>query len=247
MDRMIYLAMTGAKQLLYEQDVVAQNLAKASTTGYRAETSAFRAVPVFGPGAPTRSFVEDSTPGSDFAPAPLEQTGRPLDVALQGEGWIAVQRPDGSEAYTRDGSLRVSANGVLQTRSGLNVLGDGGPLSVPPDAAVTIGGDGTVSVIPPGTQPSAIAAVGRIKLVNPDPSQLVRGGDGLFSLQGGGAAPSDSDVKLVSGALEDSNVNVVEAMVSMIDLARQFDMQMKLLSNAAGNAREASQIFNVTA
>lgn len=247
MDRMIYLAMSGAQQALYQQALVAQNLANASTTGYRAEKGAFRAVPVFGPGLPTRAFVVDSTPGADFSPAPLEQTGRALDVALQGQGWIAVQRPDGSEAYTRDGSLQVSENGILQTRNGLDVLGDGGPISVPPDANVTIGGDGTVSVIPPGSQPNAVAAVGRIKLVNPPAAQLVRGGDGLFQLRGGGAAPADAGVRLVSGALEGSNVNVVEAVVSMISLARAFDMQMKLLSTAESNAQQASQILNVGA
>lgn len=245
MDRMVYVAMSGAQQALYEQAVVTQNLANAQTTGYRAETGAFRAVPVFGPGQPTRTYVVDSTPGADFTPAAIEQTGRPLDVALQGRGWIAVQRADGSEAYTRDGSLQVSPNGILQTRGGLDVLGDSGPISVPPNAKVSIGGDGTVSVIPPGALPDATSVVGRIKLVNPPTSELVRANDGLFQLKSGGTAPADATVKLVSGALEGSNVNVIDAVVNMISLARQFDMQMKLLSSAKNDAQQASQILSV--
>jgi len=245
MDRLIYVAMTGAKHILGQQAAVAQNLANASTTGYRAETSAFRAVAAFGDGLPTRTFVVDSTPGANFAPGPLQHTGRDLDVAVQGEGWIAVELADGSEAYTRNGSLQVSVNGLLQTRNGLNVKGDGGAISIPPDAAMTIARDGTVSIIPAGTRPNAVAAVGRIKLVNPDEKQMMRGADGLFRLRGGGEADADAKVSLVSGSLEGSNVNMVEEMISMISLARQFDLQMKLLTNAENNARQASQILSL--
>ena len=242
---MIYVAMSGAKHILEQQAVVAHNLANVSTNGYRAAASAFRAVPVQGDGLPTRTFVVDSTPGANFAPGALQSTGRNLDVAVQGPGWIAVQAPNGSEAYTRNGSLQVSPNGMLQTRNGLNVLGDGGPISIPPDSMISIAKEGTVSAVSTLPPPKSVNVVGRIKLVNPDERLLVRGGDGLFRLASGGSAEADPNVALASGALEGSNVNVVEEMISMISLARQFDLQMQLLSNAQKNAAQASQILNV--
>jgi len=247
LDRLIYVAMTGARHILDQQASVANNLANASTTGYRAAESAFRAVPVEGEGLPTRTFVVGSTPGASFAPGAVQDTGRDLDVAVQGEGWIAVQLADGAEAYTRNGSLQVGANGMLQTRSGQNVLGEGGPIAIPPDTTVTIAKDGTISVLPVIPPPNAVSVVGRIKLVNPPPGELVRGADGLFRLRNGGAAQADPNVAIAPGALEGSNVNVVEELVNMISLARQFDLQMKLISNAEGNAQHASQILNVGA
>jgi flagellar basal-body rod protein FlgF len=246
MDRMIYVAMSGAKQMLEQQSVVANNLANASTTGFRAQMSAFRATEVFGEGAATRAFVVDSTPGADFTPGAIQQTGRDLDVAVEGAGWIAVQMADGSEAYTRNGSLQVNVNGVLQTRGGFSVLGDGGPIAVPADSRVTVGGDGTVSTVPTATsQATQVTPLGRIKLVNPPEAQLVRGDDGFFRMRGNAPAEVDQKVKLHGGALEASNVNVVEAMVSMISISRQFDMQMKILQNADGNDRQASQILSM--
>lgn len=245
MDRLIYVAMTGASQTLGQQATVSHNLANVGTTGYRAEFNVFRAVPVIGAAAPTRAFVADSTVGANFAPGPIQQTGRDLDVAVQGTGWIAVQLPGGGEAYTRNGNLQINANGQLQTREGLNIQGEGGPISIPPDTGITIAKDGTVSAVPSGSKPTTVVTVGRIKLVDPPEARLTKGSDGLFRLRGGGEAPADPGVKLVSGALEGSNVNVVEAMVTMIALARQFDMQMKMLQNAEGNSRQASQILNM--
>lgn len=243
MDRLIYTAMTGAKHLLEQQGVVAHNLANANTTGFRAELSAFRAVPVVGEGMATRAFVVDSTVGADLSPGVIEQTGRTLDVAVQGRGFIAVRTENGDEAYTRDGNFQVSPNGLLQTRDGNSVLGDGGPIAIPPETAVTIAPDGTVSTVPTNGTPNAVTTLARIKLVDPGENEIVRGGDGLFRMKSGDAADADAGVQLVSGALEGSNVNVVAAMVSMIENARQFDMQMKMLQNAESNAREASQIL----
>jgi len=245
MDRMIYLAMSGAKQVLGQQATVAHNLANLTTNGFRAETSVFRAVPVVGAGASTRAFVVDSTPGADFTPGVIQSTGRDLDIAVQGRGWIAVQAADGSEAYTRNGSLQLNANGVLQTRNGNAVLGDGGPISIPNDTLVTVAGDGTVSTVPTGNRPAANSTVGRIKLVNPPDNTLERGNDGLFRVRGGAPAAADANVRVASGSLETSNVNAVDAMVSMISLARQFDMQMKMLQNAETNARQAAQLLTM--
>jgi flagellar basal-body rod protein FlgF len=244
MDRLIYVAMSGAKHTMLQQATVANNLANLTTTGFRAQNVAFRAAPVLGEGMPTRAFVVDSTPGSDFRPGAVQHTNRDLDVAIEGRGWIAVQAADGSEAYTRAGSFDISGNGVLQTRSGLSVLGDGGPISIPPDTRVSIGRDGTVSTVPAGNRPSQVTSLGRIKLVNPEESQLVRGADGLFRLSSGATAAPDPQVKLIGGALEGSNVNAVDAMVGMIALARQFEMQMRMMQNAESNARAADQLVS---
>ena len=243
MDRLIYTAMSGAKHILEQQATTAHNLANASSTGCRAQIDAFRAVPVVGDGMPTRAFVVDATVGADFTGGPIQRTGRELDVALQGKGWLAVQSGDGSEAYTRAGALKLSENGVLQTAAGLPVQGEGGPIAVPPGVTVAIASDGTVSTISTDTKPGPATVLGRLKLVNPPEQALVRGGDGLFRQKDGKAAEADSTVKLASGALEGSNVNPVEAMVNMISLARQFETQMSLLKNAESNAGKATQIL----
>ena len=246
MDKLIYTAMTGASHVLQQQAAVSENLANASTPGFRATLNTFRAVPLVGEGLSTRTFVVDSTAGADFTPGPFQQTGRDLDVAVNGAGWIVVQGKDGKEVYTRNGSFQVSPNGELQTRTGLNVLGDGGTITIPPDTEVTFAKDGTISTVPSGGQFTSVIAVGRLKLVNPPAEQLERGGDGLFRLKDGTTAIADANVGVVPGSLEGSNVNTVEAMVAMISLARKFDMQMKMLQNAESNARQASQIMSIT-
>ncbi len=243
MDRLIYTSMAGANHTLSQQATVSHNLANASTTGFRAENNAFRAVPVFGDGLPTRAFVVDSTINADFTPGELQTTGRDLDVAVRGSGWIAVQLDNGEEAYTRNGGLQVSSNGILLTQNGLKVKGDTGIITIPPETRITIGTDGTISSVPINPQPNTVALVGRIKLVDPPVDKLKKGEDGLFRLKDGGVAQADAKVKLVNGTLEGSNVNVVHEMVSMIALARQFDMQMKMLESAERNAQQASEIM----
>lgn len=245
MDRLIYTAMTGAKHALEQQATTSHNLANATTTGFRAQIDQFRAVPVQGAILPTRAFVVDSTTGSDFRAGAIQHTGRELDVAVQGDGWLAVQAADGSEAYTRNGSLEMDENGVLLTGSGLTVMGDGGPLSIPPGRNIALAKDGTISLVPDGSAATGLTSVGRLKLVNPPEADLVRGDDGLFRLKDGGAADADPNVTLISGALESSNVNVVDEMVNMISLARQFDMHMKLLQNAESNDSKAAQLLSM--
>lgn len=245
MDRLIYTAMTGASHVLQQQAAVAENLANVNTPGFRASLDTFRAVPLVGEGLPTRAFVVDSTAGSDFSQGAFQATGRELDVAVNGEGWLVVQGADGKEAYTRNGSFQVSSSGVLQTRTGMNVVGDSSPLTIPPDTAVTIAKDGTISTVPSGSMATSVVVVGRLKLVNPAADQLERGGDGLFRLKSGLPADADAKVTVMSGSLEDSNVNSVEAMVNMISLARKFDMQMKMLQSADNNAQKSGQLLNV--
>jgi flagellar basal-body rod protein FlgF len=246
MDRLIYTAMTGAKHILEQQATNSHNLANATSTGFRAQVDSFRAVPVVGPGLPTRTMVVDSTVGADFTPGAIQTTGRTLDLAVEGKGWFAVNRPDGSEAYTRNGAFQINENGMLQTANGLLVMGDGGPISIPPDASITIAKDGTISSVSKADTNAAVNIIGRIKLVDPPEASLVRAADGLFQLQSGQPADADANVSIVSGALESSNVNVIDAMVNMISLARQFDTQMKLMQNAENNASKASQIFNLS-
>ncbi|MBU4500922.1 MAG: flagellar basal body rod protein FlgF [Gammaproteobacteria bacterium] len=243
MDRLIYTAMTGAKHTLEQQATTSHNLANATTTGFREQINQFRAVPVQGAILPTRTFVVDATTGSNHASGAIQHTGRELDVAIQGEGWLAVQAADGSEAYTRNGSLKMDENGLLLTRDGFAVQSDSGPLSIPPGSNLAVAADGTISQLPDGSQPTGLTTIGRLKLVNPPAADLVRGDDGLFRQKSGEPAVADPAVSLLSGALETSNVNVVDAMVSMISLARQFDMQIKLLERAESNDSKASQLL----
>ena len=250
MDKLIYTAMSGAKSLVQRQDNIANNLANASTTGFRAEMLALRAVPVEAGAAGStgingRMFAQETTVGSDMTPGAIQRTGRDLDVAIEGRGWIAVQARDGGEAYTRAGSLQLDANGALRTSGGLPVLGDGGPLVIPPDSTVEIARDGTISATPATGARTSVVVVGRLKLVNPEDAQMKRGDDGLFRTASGQPAQADERVTLSPGAIEGSNVNPVEAMVGMIGAARQFDMQMKLISTADANAKSAAQLMSM--
>ena len=246
MDRLIYTAMSGAKHVFMQQAGTANNLANASTVGFKAQEHRFRAVPVIGEGMPTRAFTVDASVSDVFDEGPLMFTGRNLDLAVQGRGWLAVQLPDGSEAYTRAGGLEVDVTGILQTKSGYPVVGDGGPITVPPDNRIEIAPDGTVSVVPSYGTPNNSNAIGRLKLVNPPEADLVRGADGLFRTRNGQPAPIDEQVRVASGTLEGSNVNVTDAMVNLISLSRQFEMQVKLLQTADTNAQRADQLLSLT-
>ena len=241
MDRVIYLAMAGAKATLQRQDVLATNLANASTTGFRAEMTAFRAVPVLGDGASTRVYAIESTPGYSAEPGPVAATGRNMDVAMKGQAWLAVQGRDGTEAYTRNGSLDVDSEGLLVTRSGLPVMGDGGPITVPANGQVLIGADGTVTATVGNGRPQGI---GKLKLVTPE-APLLRGEDGLFR-GADGDLPADATARLQDGALEGSNVSPVESMVAMIAAARQFEQQMKMLQTAQEREQSASKLLSST-
>lgn len=250
MDRMLYTAMSGAKHTMDQQAVISQNLSNVSTAGFRAQLQAARSVPVLGDGAlATRVSAVTTTPGTDYSQGPIERTGRTLDIAMQDNAWMAVLADDGTEAYTRRGDLQLDSDGVLLS-VGRPVMGDGGPIALPQGAQVSIGADGTISAIPQGEGPAALVDVGRIKLVTPDEQGLIRGEDGLFRAplneegQPGGL-PGDEEARVVSGALEGSNVSAVDAMVSMIDVARRYDMQMKILSTADENAQRANSILSI--
>jgi flagellar basal-body rod protein FlgF len=235
--------MTGAKYLLERQATLAHNLANASTTGFRADTVGLRAVPTTGEQAGTRVFTVETTTGSDFTPGPLTSTSRELDVAVQGQGWLAVQASDGTEAYTRAGSLQVGADGTLQLSNGMQVVGTGGPITMPADAqSVLIGSDGTVTV--KSASSKLPTTVGQLKLVNPPLSALSKGLDGMFRQQNGDPADADATVHVVGGTLEGSNVNAVESMVGMIGAARQYELQLKMLSTAEQNEQKAGTVLS---
>jgi flagellar basal-body rod protein FlgF len=238
MDRMIYLSMAAAKATMHRQEVVSHNLANVSTNGFRAELAAFRAVPVRGDGASSRVYALESTVGYSTAPGVVQTTGRPLDVAVKGNGWLAVQALDGTEAYTRAGALEVNAEGVLSDLQGRPVVGDGGPLTIPANAEVEVASDGTVSAKVGRERPQPL---GRLKLVTPE-APLQRGTDGLFRAAEGDLA-ADPTARVQSGALEGSNVNAVESMVAMIAAARQFEQQMKALQTAEQKEQSATKLL----
>ncbi|TJZ73827.1 flagellar basal-body rod protein FlgF [Chitiniphilus eburneus] len=246
MDRLIYTAMTGAKNSAYRQEAIAHNLANVGTPGFRAQLESFRAVPVIGGGGtlPTRAFVVEQTTGSDFAAGTLQQTGRELDVAVNGSGWFAVQTDTG-EAYTRNGGFEIDANGLLKTRNGLTVLGENGPITVPENTIVTFGTDGTISGAD-RNNPAQVNELGRLKLVNPNLATLDRGNDGLFRQRDGTPAPADGAVTVSGGFMETSNVNAVDSLVGMIAAQRHYDMQVKLIQTADTNARSAAQLITMT-
>lgn len=252
MDRIVYTAGNGASRTLEHQSVVSNNMANASTPGFRAQLAQYRSVPIVGDGLPTRVSTVAATPSADLTPGPMQTTARALDVAIQGDGWLSVMTPDG-EALTRAGSLHVGVNGLLQTVQGLPVLSeDNQAIAVPDNAQLTFGADGTITALGAGDEPNGLAILGRIKLANPAAQTLVRGDDGMFRIvppPGLPAAPIPMDpaVRLVSGALEGSNVNPMEAMVAMIDNGRRFEMQMKVVTHANSNAERANQLLSAGA
>ncbi|MBP7519730.1 MAG: flagellar basal-body rod protein FlgF [Leptothrix sp. (in: Bacteria)] len=241
MDRRIYLSMGGAKATMQRQEILSNNLANVSTQGFRAEMQAFRSVPVRGDGASTRSYALETTVGYNPDPGVVSATGRNLDVAMRGNAWLAVQGRDGTEAYTRAGALDTAADGTLVTRSGLTVLGDGGPITAPAGAELQIASDGTISA---RAANGSITPVGRLKLVTPE-APLQRGDDGLFRAPEGDL-PADATARLQDGALEGSNVSAVETMVAMISAARQFEMQMRSMQTAEKDEQQAQQLLSLS-
>lgn len=229
MDKMMYLAMAGAKNLAIAQATNANNLANAGTTGFKADLDAFKSLPVQGPGHASRVYSQDERAGTDFEQGTIISTGRALDVAINGKGWIAVQGADGNEAYSRRGDLRLDANGLLTDGAGNLVLGNGGPIALPPHESLVIGRDGSISIVPLGQDATTLAITDRIRLVNMDESKLHKNSEGLFQLQEGEAAIVDGNIQVIAGSLETSNVSSVDAMVRMIEYSRAFETQVKLM------------------
>ncbi len=246
MDRALYVGMTGAMQTMQAQTVNSQNLANASTTGFKAQLLQAQAVAVQGDGLDSRVNVRGADGGWDSSIGSIQQTGRDLDIALRDGSWLAVQSSDGTEAYTRRGDLQIDAYGQLVTGSGQAVLSDGGLMSIPPASSISIAGDGTVSVVPQGQGPEARAVVGRLKVVDATSSQLQRGVDGLMRASSGETLAATAGNSVISGALESSNVNLADTMVNMISLAREFELQTKVMKVTDENAQAATQIMRMS-
>ncbi len=245
MDRMLYIAMSGAKETLMAQGSNSHNLANANTPGFLADLQQFRAMPVYGDGHPTRVYGMSERPAVNFAPASIVQTGNELDVAVNGDGWLTVQGPDGTEAYTRRGDLVLDTNGLLTTGNGLPVIGSGGPIAIPPTEKIEIGADGTISIRPLGQASTNLAVIDRIKLVNPEIQDMEKGADGLLRLKSGQPAEEDASVRVASGSLAGSNANIVDSMVNMIELARRYEMQVKMMKKADEMESASSSIMRM--
>ena len=244
MDHLIYTAMTGANAAASRQAILSNNLANASTNGFRAQLETYRAVPIQGQGASTRVFAVEATAGYSDKAGPATRTGRNLDAMNVGNSWFAVQGFDGNEAYTRNGQFEINAQGTLVTGNGLTVLSsDGSPITVPQDSQISIANDGNVTA-KIGSQPAN--SIGRLKLATPtadDPLQ--RGADALFHTASGDPMPNDDTAQVQPGMLEGSNVNPIETMVGMIQTARQFEAQTKLMTTAESNDRSAAELLSM--
>ena len=248
MDKLLYIAMSGAKENLNSLAVRSNNLANANTLGFKADFEEARAMQAYGDGLPSRVFSMAERPGQSYQQGSLQTTGRDLDVAVQGDGWLTVQDANGKEAYTRNGSLQVSPLGVLQTSTGLNVLDSNGqPITLPmPLEKIQITEDGTINARLEGAEPAAVENLQQLKLVNPVNKDLTKGEDGLFRRIDGGTETASANVRLASGALENSNVNVVEELTNLIKLQRQFETQIKMMATAEKNDESQNQLMKLS-
>ena len=243
MDKYLYVAMTGASQNALAQKAHANNLANISTNGFQRDLEQARSMPVFGDSFPARAFALSERPATDFTPGALVETGRDLDVAVSGDGWLAVQAPDGSEAYVRTASMNVDALGILRAGNGMPIMGNGGPIAVPPQQQIEVGQDGTISIRAQGEGPRVMAQVDRIKLVQPDLKTMSKGLDGLIHTNDGQPAPADANVQVVSGFLEASNVNAVDEMTSVLALSKQFELHIKMMNTAKEDDQAMTRVL----
>ena len=245
MDRVIYTAMNGAKQTMLKQATNSNNLANINTTGFRADLDSFRSLPMYGPGHPSRVYAEDTRAGIDFSSGHIMTTGRELDIAISGDGFIAVQDSDGSESLTRRGDLKVSPEGLLTNGADKPIMGNSGPIAIPPFQKLTIGKDGTISIVPPGSDATGMAVIDRIKLVNPPLDKLKKTESGLFRSGENEPTVADASVTVLAGSIEGSNVNATEALVNMIELGRKYELQVKVLKDAEETDKAAASISRV--
>ena len=246
MDKYLYVAMTGASQNALAQKAHANNLANISTNGFQRDLEQARSMPVFGDSFPARAFALTERPATDFSPGALVETGRDLDVAVSGDGWLAVQAPDGSEAYVRTASMNVDALGILRAGNGMPIMGNGGPIAVPPQQQIEVGEDGTISIRAQGEGPRVMAQVDRIKLVQPDLKTMSKGLDGLIHTNDGQPAPADANVQVVSGFLEASNVNAVDEMTSVLALSKQFELHIKMMNTAKEDDQAMTRVLSIS-
>jgi len=238
--------MSGASENAIAQKAHANNLANVSTNGFQRDLEQARSMPVFGEVMPSRAYAMSERPGTDFSDGPLIDTGRDLDVSVKGNGWIAVQTPDGGEAYTKSAGMNIDSLGVLRDGNGLPVMGNGGPIAIPPQQQIEIGADGTISVRSLGESPQVMAQIDRIKLVKPDLKNMEKGPDGLIHTKDGRPAAADADVQVESGFLQGSNVNAVEEMTSVLALSRQFELHIKMMKTAEEDDQSVARVLQMS-
>jgi len=247
MDKALYIGMSGAKQNMLAQRAHANNLANVNTTGFKKDFAQARSMPVFGEHHPTRAYAMTERPGTDLTAGALVETGRKLDLAVENDGWLAVQNDLGEEVFTRSGSLQVDVNGLVRLASGELVLGNGGPVALPPFDNLQMGADGTISIVPVGGPPDQLVEVDRLKLVNPPPQALEKGLDGFIRRKPDqaldGPEPPDAAMRVATGFLEGSNVNAVEEMIANLQLSRQYEMQVKVMTTANENSESAARLL----
>ena len=247
MDKVLYLAMSGARENMLAQQAHANNLANSTTTGFKSDMAQARAMQVFGEGHASRVYAQTERPATDVSTGTLIETGRKLDVAIAGDGWFSVMRPDGTEGYTRAGDLQINAANQLVTGSGLPVMGNGGiPVVLPPFENVDIATDGTITVRALGENAAELLVADQIKLVNPDPKTMFKGPDGLMTVGAADPLLPDLNVRLRSGYLESSNVNAVSELTGIITSSRQFEMQIKMMKTAEENSESAASILKLS-
>jgi flagellar basal-body rod protein FlgF len=246
MDRSLFIAMSGATQTLLAQTANSNNLANAQTTGFKSDLEQFRSMPVFGDGYPTRVYAQTEKPGTDFSPGNLQTTDNPLDLAIKGEGFFAVRDSKGKEAYTRAGDFQMTPDGQLQTGSGLAVLNlDGQPINIPAAEKLTISDDGTINIIPFGAGGNAMTTVDQIKLIKPDSKNVEKRVDGLVYIKDGTAQVDNATVQVLQGVIEGSNVNAIGAMVDMIELGRNFEMQTNVMKTIKENSAASAKLLQM--
>jgi len=244
MDKMLYTAANGASQAMKAQTAIAHNLSNANTTGFKSHFNTFTSWHVEGPGFNTRVLNQQNADDIDLDNGSIIHTGRELDVAINGDGFIAVQNTDGQEAYTRAGDFHLDSEGRLTTGGGFSVIGNAGPIVIPPAEKIEIGQDGSISIVPVGQSADSLVIAERIKLVNPDVKGLSKNADGLMQLEGAAIAPAAVDVTLENGVLEASNVNAVGQMIELITNARQFETNIKLMQEAKSNDEASARLLS---
>ncbi|KAA1173862.1 flagellar basal body rod protein FlgF [Marinobacter salinexigens] len=247
MDKALYIGMSGAKQNMLAQRAHANNLANVNTTGFKKDFAQARSMPVFGEHYPTRAYAMTERPGTDLSGGALMDTGRKLDVAVENEGWLAVQNDQGEEVFTRTGSLQIDVNGIVRLAGGEMVMGNGGPVALPPFENVQVGADGTISIVPVGGAPDELVEVDRLKLVNPPAEALEKGTDGFIRRKPDqaidGPEPPDGNLRVATGFLEASNVNAVEEMIANLEQSRQYEMQVKVMRTANENSEATARLL----
>lgn len=245
MDRLIYSSLAAMRGAMSRQATIGNNLANVNTAGFRGEMTHAQAMWLSGKGLDTRATVSGEVSGADMSAGAISSTGRALDVALNGDAMLAVQAADGSETYTRRGDLMTSESGLLTTGDGKPVLGEGGPITLPPYDSLSIGKDGTISIVPTGGTAQDVQVVDRLKLVSPAGSTIAKGLDGLFRQVSGGTLPADPDASLTAGSLEGSNVNASSALIDMIDASRSWETQVKMLTTAQDLDKSAAELMRL--